>query len=285
MSNDGDVAWSCVVDNTPEILSSFVPWLATAIELAGIDRSRIHVHHVHALDREIAGLCRALGIKTHEISPFSRDYPHANKIGQCDTAFPDCRRVVLTDVDVAFAAPPPLHELRARVAGKLVDLPNPPLEILQNIFCAAGLFPPKPCSSAFVDSYKMQVEFETLPGNYNGGILAIDRDHLQDIGRAWARWMMAHVDLLERWSYHLDQVAFCLAVNDLGIAAGLLDDAWNFPLHIDALPGGREPFILHHHALLDDRRLLKEATPSTAKAIGRVNGAIESFQHRFLVRA
>ncbi len=58
MIDGSDVAWSCVVDDTPEIWSSIVPWLATAIELARIVPSQIHVHHVCALRPEIAEFCR-----------------------------------------------------------------------------------------------------------------------------------------------------------------------------------------------------------------------------------
>jgi hypothetical protein len=285
MRNDEDVIWSCVVDDKPEILTSVVPWLATAIELGKIRASQIHLHHVGVLDSEIAAVCRALGIEMYGVEPFARAYPHTNKIQQCFTALPDCKRVILTDVDIVFAAPPPLDEIETSVAGKLVDLPNPSIRILRKVFGAAGLPVPTACKSNCADLESTPVEFETLPGNYNGGLLAIDRDQLQDIGHAWAdwaRWLMLRVDLLERWSYNLDQIAFCLAVNDLRMTLGLLDDAWNFPLHIESLPSAREPFILHHHARFDDRRFLKAAAPSAADAIRRVNGAIESFQRRCL---
>jgi hypothetical protein len=284
MVDESNVAWSCVVDDTPEIWASLIPWLATATELAGIEPSQIHIHHVCTLRPAVAELCRKLNVNMHKIEPFDARYPHTNKIQQCTTAFNGAGRVVLTDVDVVFAGPPPFAEIRKPVAGKLVDLPNPPMRILRKVFSASGVPCPKICTNAYLDSDNARVEFETFRGNHNGGLLVIDRDHVERIGQAWAywaRWLIAHVDLLDRWARHADQVSFCLAVNQLRMAVDQLDDAWNFPLHVGTAAGGIAPFILHHHALLDDRlRLKPAAVPGAREAITRVNSVIESFQRR-----
>jgi hypothetical protein len=285
MTDGSDVAWSCVVDDRPDIWRSIVPWLATAIELARIRPSQIHVHHVCVLKPKIADLIYTLKVNTHRIEPFDARYPHTNKIRQCGTAFTDVSRVVLTDVDVVFASLPPVDIIQTPVAGKAVDLPNPPIEIMRNLFSASGVPHPKTCICAYVNSDDAQVEFETALGNYNGGMLVIDREHLARVGQAWAywaRWLIAHIDLLDQWAIHVDQIAFCLAVNHLGFAVGLLDETWNFPLHISMPPIGNEPFVLHHHAQLDDRLCCKYVSAPRAKnAIERVNEVIESFRRRY----
>ena len=251
MIDGSDVAWSCVVDDTPEIWSSIVPWLATAIELARIVPSQIHVHHVCALRPEITEFCRTLEVNTHKIESFDPHYPHTNKIQQCTTSFSGVRYVVLTDVDVVFASPPPIEEIETPVAGKLVDRPNPPMEILREVFSASSVPFPRTCTNTYLDSENARVEFETLLGNYNGGLYVLDREHLDRIGQRWAcwtRWLIAHIDLLARWDIHVDQVSSCLAASDLRTDVGLLEDAWNLPLNQNVAPSGREPFILHHHA-------------------------------------
>ena len=123
MIDRSDVAWSCLVDDTPEIWSSIVPWLATAIELARIEPSRIHVHHVCPLRPRLEELCHRLKINTRKTETFDLRFPHTNKIRQCATAFTDAKYVILTDVDVVFAGRPPLDKIRTPVAGKLVDEP------------------------------------------------------------------------------------------------------------------------------------------------------------------
>ena len=127
MSNRSDVAWSCVLDNTPHIWASVVPRLATATGLAQIAPSQIYVHHVCMLPPRMAELCEALKVHTRKIEPFDHRYPHTNKIRQCATTFSELRRVVLTDVDVVFTGVLPIDEIQEPVAGKLVDGPNPPM--------------------------------------------------------------------------------------------------------------------------------------------------------------
>ena len=286
MIDPANVAWSCVVDDTPAIWSSLVPWLATAIDLAGIDPSRLYVHHVCPLRPEIAALCRRLAIDTRAVEPFDRRFPHTNKIRQFATSFGDASHAILTDVDIAIASPPPLGRIRTPVAGKVVDLPNPPVEFLRRIFATAGLPAPTRWTNAFVNAQDERQEFETFRGNCNGGLLVIDRAQLAPIGRAWAqwaRWLIDRIDLLDRWTVHVDQVSFCLAVNQLGVDVGRLDDAWNFPLGVRVAPSAIGPFLLHHHAAFENGRLLEQGhAPRTRAAIARVNGVIESFCQRHL---
>jgi hypothetical protein len=286
MTSSPDVAASCVVDDVPAIWSSVVPWLATAIELARIPPSRIHVHHVCPLRPSIAGLCRALGVPTHEIAPFDPRYPHANKIRQCSTAFGGVGRVVLTDVDVVFAGRPRFGEIRTPVAGKLVDGENPPLDILKSVFSAAGVPLPSTSTNAYLRSRNSRVTFETLPGNCNGGMYVIHRDQLARVGRSWsfwASWLIDRIDLLGRWALHVDQVSFCLAVNHLRMPISLLDEAWNFPLHIDVAGGDTEPVILHHHARFHRRQRLRQpSAPQAREAVARVNAVVESFRRKHL---
>ncbi len=281
MIDRSNVAWSCVVDDTPAIWSSLVPWIATAIDLAGIDPSRLYVHHVCALRPEIAALCRRLGIDARAAEPFDRRYPHTNKIRQFATSFGDARHVILTDVDIAFASAPPLDRIRTPVAGKVVDLPNPSIEILRRVFAVAGLAAPASWTNAFVDAQGALHQFETVRGNCNGGLLVIERDHLGPIGRAWAKWahwLIDRIELLGPSAVHVDQVSFCLAVNELGLDVGRLDDAWNFPLGVRVASDGTGPFLLHHHAAFENGRLPDHGHAArTRDAIGRVNDAIAAF--------
>lgn len=286
MIDRSSVAWSCVVDDTPAIWASLVPWIATAIDVAGIAPSRLYVHHVCPLRPEIAALCRRLAINTRVVEAFDRRFPHTNKIRQLATTFGDAGRVVLTDVDIAFASPPPLDELRTPVAGKVVDLPNPSIDLLRRILAVAGVPTPAIWTNAFVDVGGVQVEFETFAGNCNGGVLVIDREQLAPIGRAWtqwARWLIDRSELLDRWAVHVDQVSFCLAVNVLGLEVGRLDDAWNYPLGVRPASDGVPPLLLHHHANLEGGLLLEQGQATPARhAIARVNAAVASFAGRYL---
>ena len=281
-----DVALSCVVDDTPEIWASIVPWLASATKLARVHPAKIHVHHVCELRPAIAKLCRTLGVVTHAIDPFCEKNPYTNKIGQCATEFGDVKSVVLTDVDIAFAAQPPFDEVQGFVAGKPVDFPNPPMEVLLDVFSRCGVTPLGVCANAY-DDRGVRIEFETCIGNFNGGMYVIPREHLARIGERWAhwaRWLIANVVILAHWAKHVDQVAFCLAVSELRMAACILDDRWNYPSHISMGPISAEPYVFHHHALLDEElRLRPVSAPGAQRALKRVNRAIESFKFQHVI--
>lgn len=72
-----EICLSCVLDDAPRIWSSFLPWLATAIELARIPPSRILVHHACPLREDIAELCTRMGLVTRAVEPF-------DPIKECD---------------------------------------------------------------------------------------------------------------------------------------------------------------------------------------------------------
>lgn len=278
------VAWSCVVDDTPQIWSSLTPWLATATGLADINPARIYVHHACPLRPEVAAVCETLGVNVIAVAPFDARSPHSNKIRQCETDFGDAERVVLTDVDIAFARIPPLGLIVAPIAGKLVDAPNPPIAILDRIFAVAGIARPVAIENSYWTKQSGRIKFATLPGNFNGGLYVIDAERLRGFGARWAhwaRWLLEHAALLDKWRVHVDQISFCLALAESGYESEVLTDAWNFPTHLRVLPGVDEPILLHHHGRLDSHMRLEQVdAPEARPAIARVNDAIEQFQRR-----
>jgi hypothetical protein len=280
MAEGSTVAASCVVDDTPEIWSSIVPWLASAIELGRIPPSRIYLHHACALRPPIEALCRKLGVNSRKVEPFDPRYPHTNKTRRCATDFGDVKHVVLTDVDVVFADQPRFEAIRMPVAAKFVDLQNPPVNVLRSVFAMASVQCPEICMNTYVNAKNENAQFETLSGNFNGGMYVIDGTVLGRIAvdwAYWAHWLIARIDLLGVWDLHVDRVAFCLAVNRLRLPLGVLGDVWKFPLQLIAVPEEIEPVILQHHALLVDRQQLRQASaPQAREAIARVKSAIVS---------
>jgi hypothetical protein len=280
----GKSALSCVVDDVPSIWNSLIPWLATATQLSQVHPKNIHVHHVCALTPSISRICKALGIKTHLIAPFDASNPYTNKIAQCETDFGEVNTVVLTDVDVVFTKPLPLSQIQGQVAGKLVDMPNPPIEVLSEIFLSAGVVP----IGSRVNDYtsnESKIEFETLVGNFNGGLYVIPTKSLRAIGERWsywARWLLLRPKLLSKWTRNTDQVAFCLALSDLSIIPSLLSNHWNYPTHIGGVHIDQEPFIFHHHALLNENQeLMLPPDQTTHDAISRVNREIKTFKNNW----
>jgi hypothetical protein len=136
---DTPARYSCIVDDVPGIWSSLAPWLLSALSLGQVAPADLIVHHACPLREDMARLCERLGVAARPVPAFDARSPHCNKIRQLDWDFGGAGRIVLMDVDTVFAAPLPLERVRAAVAGKAVDLPNPSLEVLERVFRAAGL--------------------------------------------------------------------------------------------------------------------------------------------------
>ncbi len=260
---DSRTAYACMLEDTPAIWSAFVPWIASALGPGGIDTCDVVVHHAAPLRPDIAELCATLGLRTVAVSPFDPRSPRCDKLRQVQTDFEDAQRVVLMDVDMAFAAPIPIAQIRAPVAGTLVDAAGPPLHILQRVFRSAGVGMPATRTSAWRDAAGAS---DTLLGNFDGGLYIIDAGLLREaLGPRWAhwtRWLLDRVGLLERWRAHVEQVAFCLALADVRIEADVLD----------------APTLLHQGRLDPDMRL--EVGSAALEATLRVNAAIDQFQRQ-----
>lgn len=281
VSNEySDVALSCLVDDTTSIWRSIIPWLATATSLAKIPPAFIHIHHVCDLPPVFSRLCLDVGVKTHAVSRFDLRSVYSNKIIQGETCFGDVAGVLLTDVDVVFTGVPPFQEMQGFIAGKLVDMENPPLYILKKIFLNAGVGVVGIASNSYSINRSQKI-FETIIGNFNGGMYFVPKLELVRLSQrwgVWVRWLLERVEIMERWYKHVDQIAFCIAVNELKIPFRVLDNLWNFPCHLKTSPVIAEPWILHHHAELSaGALLLPSEDPTVHNAIVRVNEAISGF--------
>lgn len=276
-----EVALSCLVDDTPAIWASLVPWLATATMLAGIAPGNIHIHHVCPLRMEIAQLCSKLGVRTHRVDRFDAGNPYTNKIMQGMTHFGGVNNVLLMDVDTVFTALPPFSEMRGLVAGKPVDVPNPPLATLRRVFDAAGIDILGVCTNQYLDN-GMEVSFETLIGNFNGGLYIIPPPVLMRLAQRWSfwtRWLLDNISLMEDWAKHADQVGFALALSELRLPLRILDNSWNYPAHLALRNRFVAPWILHHHARFDnDGQLLPVASPAVQNVVHKVNSVIRKFK-------
>lgn len=284
MPEGAHVAWSCVLDDKPAIWRDFAVWVATLMDCAGVPAENIVVHHVTELRPDVLILTQKLGLRAVRIPAFDQRSPHSNKILQCATDFGTAKRVVFTDVDLAFVSRPPVDRIDAPIAGKSVDLPNPPVEVLEEIFRHAGMTLPATMSGMSVIASERTSAFETFVGNYNGGFYVIDCSVQAQLGATWegrARWLLDGDLIPEPWKIHVDQISFCMAVHELGLSTEELSIAWNLPSHLLTVASDDVPFVIHHHGRLNENRaLLPLQPPRHDVAIALTNFAISEFMDR-----
>ena len=260
----------------PRFVQQALTLVWTLLDLAEVPPADIVVHVLDGSDAGARRQLDALGIETRACRPFQAGHPHCNKIRQLEDArLVDADVVVLCDTDVAFVHPITDGLRRDVVRAKVVDLPNPPMDAWRRILAAAGLPEPPVTHTSFG-------EHTTPSWNCNGGLYLVPGPAARRLATswpAWATWLIDRPELLPgRLQVHVDQVAFGLAVCDLGLPVDLLPLAWNYPTH-DAVSPKPDiaPRLLHYHDHVDPSGFLKPVgLGEVDRAIARVNDVIRA---------
>jgi hypothetical protein len=140
-----DLRVSIVIDAVHDHLYKADLLIRTLDRNAGIAPGRVIVHHVNRLPASAVATFARMGCKTREIEPFL-DGEYCNKLQQLSSlaefGLSGPAGLLLLDVDIAVTAPLVIPD-RDRVAGKIVDAPNPPIHVLTRIFEAAAVALPE----------------------------------------------------------------------------------------------------------------------------------------------
>jgi 2-polyprenyl-3-methyl-5-hydroxy-6-metoxy-1,4-benzoquinol methylase len=248
------------------------------LENAGCAGEDVRVHCTPGVTEAFKLRLTQLGITPVEIDTFP-GHPYCNKIQQCFSgAFDGYDKVVLTDCDLFFLSKPAVSP-EARFAGKVVDLPNPPLDVLQAIYNEAGVSP----RGAVPVSCALAPQEQTYTSNLNGGFYVLDRSDLGLLGERWktrAQWLLERPHLLGRSAMHVDQIALALALDELGIAVTPLKAEYNFPVHLpkerlEAMHPNGIACIHYHSHVLPGGAIKETGVAAVDRAVRIANGHIE----------
>lgn len=275
-----ETIFSCVVDSNPIFRWQCHILINTLIHFARVPPEQIFVHILKDEDR-IERIISPTGvniIKAHRRG----DGKYCNKLAQFET--PELMRtdyVFLCDCDLAFVDDiSQLSDLmRNFIIGKTVDTANPPLDILIDIFTKYKIRIPE-----IVETYSGK----SFISNCNGGLLGIPRNSFKNFGQLWREYAEQLLDdnevikRLGKWSCHVDQISFCMAVNNPSFSFKSIGSVYNSPTHIpDLLPGlintlgMKSPKVLHYHSSLNDLGFLKKVgVPNIDSSIDKVNDLI-----------
>jgi hypothetical protein len=263
-----------VVDAGPKFIYQLWVWVTTLVHCAGVPSTDLYVHIVRreSPSMPVEEFLRGECIPFSYIEPFG-DGRFCNKLEQLDTPALRAREfAVLCDTDLAFlSALDPWIGL-GTICAKEVDFPNPPIELLEPLYRRAGFdrFPDrKRCS--FSDA-------ETYLTNCNGGIYIFRTTIFDDLLPRWKRWVfwvLEQRDLLERYTLHVSQISFSMAVWEMGESIVPLPKIVNFPTHVPVSlydPHNDVPLVLHYHDRVnDDGGLGKVGVSLIDRRIARVN--------------
>jgi hypothetical protein len=169
------------------------------------------------------------------------------------------------------------------IAGKVVDVENPPLAVLDTLFGRAGFFE-RP-DIVDVDSRPGQ----TYRGNCNGGLYSVPKRLAETLFESWGRHARLLLDDIEPLraigkASHVDQIAFCMAAFESGLPFEHLPSNLNYPLHLAGPNRHRDDenplALLHYHStalnvlgMIEPGRPLDE---QETEAVGEANRQIEA---------
>ncbi len=264
--------YSFVVDSDPRFANQARVFLTTLLA-TGVPSTDIVAHVTPNVGNEARTLIDSFGVRQVCLQPVL-DKAYCNKIAQYDALDEtDADFIVLCDTDLAF-----LDNLRSlfdeeTVRGKPVDMPNPPAEVLEQVRLALGIAAQPRLIPTDGEPFA-----QTYSTNCNGGLYIIPRRLFPRISRhilGVTRAISDRIDLLGKWSIHLDQVGFAMTMLQLGLDVRAIPPEYNFPMHLPKIlrPAvGSPPKVLHYHWLADDRGSLKLIDdPVVDQAIKAVN--------------
>jgi hypothetical protein len=268
--------YSFVLDRDPRFLVQGRIFLRSLLG-AGVSRDEIVAHVTPGSGAAGRELASSFGVRSIPLAP-GPDGKYTNKINQCFTlADLDFDVLVACDTDLAILRPLTDVASAQVIRAKRVDSENPPLEILEELRKLMGV-----TQEPEIVAPSCAPAGRTYALNCNGGLLMIPKPLLPALGRAWLEYatrLLAHVERMQGWRIHVDQVAWAFAMMSLELPFEELPIEYNFPTGIaKRVPAGSfgEPVVLHHHHRLYRSGLLKRSgVPVVDRAVRRANAVLE----------
>lgn len=244
------MAASFIIDADPVFAYTGWSLVHSILKYTALAPSDIHVQCTPEVANRVVERFQGLGCQTHRLSRFG-DGRYCNKLAQWENLRDqDIDHVVFLDTDMIcigdFTAFLPIDA----IGGKVVDLPNPELALLDQLFERAG----------FVDRPPIiQVEASdgtTYQGNCNGGFYSVPSQFADTLFDAWrqrAEQLLGDIEPLRAVGkeMHVDQISFCMALHETALPYVSLPSNVNYYLHF---PGPHAQFdpsrplaLIHYH--------------------------------------
>ncbi len=274
---------SCVVDTHPRFLMQAWIWLVSAHLVGAFNDCDVVIHHVGTSPKVLKDAAARFGARILVIEAFGEENAarYCNKLQSHEPILATkTSAAILTDVDLFFFASPAECVDPDYVRAKIVDHPNPPEEIMTDLFEALGLtdlnFDGIPTFCQDSRTHKM---------NCNGGLYICPIESLEILAPIWqdySKRCLARENILKNFLFHADQLGFTMSMIETGLPFKSLGAEWNYPTHFPAKDHDKvhvdEIKILHYHKMLSGDGLLERSgIPKIDHYIDRANASLEPF--------
>jgi hypothetical protein len=241
---------SFIVDADP--VFAYTGWylVHSILKHTALVPSDIHVQCTPEVPSGTAERFANLGCHIHRLSRFG-DGRYCNKLAQWENLRDqDIDHVVFLDTDMFCTGDFTEFLPNDAIGGKVVDLANPELALLDQLFDRAG-FSDRPPIIRVEASKDM-----TYQGNCNGGFYSVPSKFAETLFYAWrkrAEQLLADIGPLRAVGkeMHVDQISFCMALHGTALPFASLPSNVNYYLHF---PGDHSTFdpnrplsLIHYH--------------------------------------
>jgi 2-polyprenyl-3-methyl-5-hydroxy-6-metoxy-1,4-benzoquinol methylase len=273
-----NIKYSCVIDSASIFKTQALIFIKSLL-FNGIKPKDIYIHTTEITKDDFFNWLEELGVNVLKVTTYDKRNKYCNKLVQLKTfqEIEDYDYVFLMDCDTSIVSLEGL-ELEHDFYSKIVDFPNPPIDILKGIYAKAELTF-KEAETSFPLANNNKTEFN----NCNGGLYIFSKKGLNTIAPhwiKWSNWCIDNADLFtEHYSKHADQVGFALAMSETDSKLNHLDMTWNYPIHVnkELLPNIK-PNIIHFHNQLDNHmKILPVGLSNVDKSISVINEMITNY--------
>lgn len=275
--------FSCVLDYSPLMAVQCYIWTQSLLYNKILPKD-IYVHTVGEIPKRLQHYLEKIEVNLVPVPIFDKRNKYCNKLVQLETILSleeNFDYIFLMDCDTAIVSLEDL-KLNELVYAKIVDYPNPPINIIKKIFEKEGFEIEKS-----VTSFALAESNVTDYNNCNGGVYIIQKKFLKSLAPRWKKYSLKCIEYKELFtdSYHqhADQVGFALAMKSLNRKVEHLELKWNFPTHIPTKNITDKPAILHFHEQIDEHLKLKKGSNLLVnESINQINNIIsDSFNKTF----
>ena len=244
------MAASFIVDADP--VFAYTGWnlVHSILKHTALAPSDIHVQCTPEVPDQVVERFQGLGCRTHRLGRFG-DGRYCNKLAQWENLRDQAiDHVVFLDTDMICISDFTAFLPKDAIGGKVVDLPNPELALLDHLFERAGFADRPPIIRVEAS------EGTTYQGNCNGGFYSVPSlfaDTLFDAWRKWAERLLGDIEPLRAVGkeMHVDQISFCMALHETALPYVSLPSNVNYYLHFLGLHSQFDPSqplaLIHYH--------------------------------------
>lgn len=279
---------SFLVDDVPIHYYQAELLLFSLEKFAGYNKSQIVIHCTNRVKKEFLKFLEKNEHRYCLVEPYL-DKKYCNKIRQLDFFLDKtCDGIFLLDTDMFVLEPLSTPNIKL-FSAKIVDSPNPPLDVIEKIFAQAQVELPH-----IVSTDLLAENAKTVATNFNGGFYYIPQHYIATVRqqwRKWAQWLFDRQNLfpIKQQANHIDQVSMALCLAEKKIPYAFLAANANFPVQTKVRPNSycykKNIMVLHYHNFIEPYGYIYlpySAIDIVRSAIKRTNKAITNKkEHNF----